>query len=124
MRFLTTLLLLLAFAVAQAAPTIPSDRVVIKFQTKLGIVTFQHNAHTARSNNCQTCHHTHAGTGQPRACHSCHTHEGTNDIPKVPDVIHLRCQGCHEANLKAGKPHGPLVKECKLCHVMVLPVPK
>lgn len=117
MKISVKLLLLLAPVTVMATQTIPEDKVFIGFETKLGVVPFNHQLHTDRAESCQTCHHTSTGEEPIKACHDCHTHKGGNDAPKVQDAIHLRCQGCHEENLKAGNPHGPVKKECKLCHI-------
>ena len=100
-----------------AAQKIPSDKAVITFTTKVGVTTFNHQLHATRAEKCESCHHAQEAKQPIQACHECHTHEGTDKAPKVKDALHLRCQGCHEENLKAGNPHGPIKKECKLCHI-------
>lgn len=108
----------LAFAaVAVGAPKIPADKELIVFDTKIGKVTFLHQPHTGRSENCKTCHHTYESGPEIKACDECHGEKAKDDVPKIKDAVHLRCQGCHQENLEAGKPHGPLKKECKLCHI-------
>lgn len=117
MRSIVFSLMLLVALPALGAPEIPPDKAVITFTTKLGVTTFNHQLHTTRAEKCETCHHTHTGDEPIKPCHECHKHEGGTEAPKTKDAIHLRCQGCHEENLKAGNPHGPVKKECKLCHV-------
>jgi hypothetical protein len=101
---------------------IPDDKAVVQFDTKMGVVTFNHLLHaTLRTNSCETCHHTHQ-PGEPfMACATCHKGRpghttGGAEVPKISTVIHLRCRGCHEYTLKElHKPAGPT--KCKLCHV-------
>ena len=104
-------------AVAQEL-VIPADQDVISFETKLGVVTFQHKKHAELSQTeCSTCHH----KLQPedtsvKACHACHGAD-VADAPKVKTAFHTTCIGCHEYTVKQGEEAGPLKKKCKLCHV-------
>jgi len=72
------------------------------FPTKMGTVTFQHQAHQGRVADCATCHHKGVEAG---ACHSCH--DGTK-APKFKDAAHKLCKDCHK------KMNGPT--GCKDCH--------
>lgn len=118
----------LMFAVACCAgyaageePAIPSEKEIIEFQTKLGVVTFRHQMHASLSaTECTTCHHTFkAEAGPVKPCHACHDHDkkSADDAPKVKTAFHARCIGCHEYTAEQGDPAGPLKKKCKLCHV-------
>ena len=119
-----TLMLLAVFAAAPVlvgaeTPQIPADQAVIQFDTKLGVVTFQHQKHADLSfTECTTCHHTfkpEAGeTVKP--CHECHGKDAA-DAPAAKSAFHTRCTGCHEYTVSQGDPAGPLKKKCKLCHV-------
>ena len=120
------LMLLVVFAACSAPalggePQIPADKEVIRFDTKLGVVTFNHRMHAELSfTQCTSCHHTYkAEAGGPiKPCHACHGHqaEGT-DAPVAKTAFHTRCTGCHEYTVAQGDAAGPLKKKCKLCHV-------
>jgi hypothetical protein len=100
-------------------PTIPADKSVIQFETKLGIVTFAHEKHAGLSiTQCSTCHH----KMQPsdtivKACHDCHKHKSEEASPKTKTAFHTRCTGCHEYTVASGQHAGPLKKKCRLCHI-------
>lgn len=98
--------------------TIPADKEVIQFDTKLGTVTFAHKMHADLSiTQCTTCHHKHQPADTTiKPCHECHKHEST-EPPKASMVFHTRCTGCHEYTVAGGQQAGPLKKKCKLCHV-------
>ena len=103
--------------------TIPPDKAVIMFNTKLGDVTFAHAMHAGLSTTeCKTCHH----ELQPddaviRPCHECHKHKSKEakqaGAPKTKTAFHTRCIGCHEYTVAGGEKAGPVKKKCKLCHV-------
>ncbi len=100
-------------------PQIPPDKVVIQFDTKLGVVTFLHQKHADLSfTECTTCHHTFKGeAGETvKPCHACHTDKSA-DAPAAKKAFHTRCTGCHEYTVSQGDTAGPLKKKCKLCHV-------
>ena len=110
----------------EASIVIPQDKSVIKFQTKIGDVTFAHRKHADLSiTECTTCHHKLEPTStvvQP--CHECHKHEGKKikdvedgEAAKTRDALHTRCIGCHEYTVAGGGHAGPVKKKCKLCHV-------
>ncbi len=105
-------LFVVALFVGTAIIAVAEDRgaAQVKYETKLGTVTFEHAAHQERT-DCVTCHH--SGTYDP--CMSCH--DGKNDkIPekmrKVKDAYHKNCKECHKE--KAPEVDG---KKCKGCHV-------
>lgn len=117
------LLSLIAGNVMAACLTIPENKTVIQFPSKLGDVIFAHKKHADLSiTQCTTCHHKHQPTDtvmQP--CHECHKHKVDKDDeaapPKTKTVFHTRCIGCHEYTVASGEPAGPVKKKCKLCHV-------
>ncbi|RMF73226.1 MAG: hypothetical protein D6738_09420 [Acidobacteria bacterium] len=105
-------------AFALAAAQIPEDKQVLKLETKMGTVTFEHAKHAGFEGvECQTCHHTFKGEGLPQACGECHGKK--DDAPKLQKAVHARCWGCHQEKADAGAKHGPLkgAKNCKKCHV-------
>ncbi len=100
------LVLLVVFAfVGSAIVAVASDKgpAEVKFDVKMGNVTFNHAAHQELVADCATCHH----TGGFESCKSCH--DGTK-APKSKDAFHNSCKDCHK---KEGK--GP--QKCKECHV-------
>ena len=118
--FFATLLLMFLSNGMAAELTIPEDKAVIQFQTKLGIVTFAHQKHSGLSiAECTTCHH----KIQPedtvvKPCHECHKHDSkSKDVLKTSKAFHTRCIGCHEYTAAGGQNAGPLKKKCKLCHI-------
>ena len=107
-------------SVAAQCITIPEEKKVIRFDSKLGDVTFAHQKHANLSiTKCTTCHH----KSQPsdtvmQPCRECHKHNaGDADPPKTKTALHTRCIGCHEYTIASGVPAGPVKKKCKLCHV-------
>ena len=104
--------------VQAGALTIPEDKTIIQFDTKLGVVTFAYQKHADLSiTECTTCHH----KSQPsdtvmKPCHECHQHK-TAELPKAKTAFHERCTGCHEYTVAGGEHAGPLKKKCRLCHI-------
>lgn len=98
--------------------TIPEDKAVIQFETKIGIVTFAHQKHAGLSiTQCTTCHHKLQPDDQTvKSCHECHPHE-SKEPAKTKIALHKRCTGCHEYTIAGGQHAGPLKKKCKLCHI-------
>ena len=98
--------------------SIPEDKVVIQFDTKIGIVTFAHQKHADLSiTQCTTCHHKHQPSDTVmKPCHECHQHKSTEPA-KAKTAFHNRCTGCHEYTVAGGQQAGPLKKKCKLCHI-------
>ena len=75
----------------------------LTFDTKMGTVTFPHNAHQQYA-ECNVCHH----TGDYTSCTSCH---GVNDdAPKARDAFHQLCKNCHQEQQA-----GPV--KCAECHI-------
>ena len=101
MKKMLFVLLLVAFA-ATAAFAVEGPPQV-KFDTKMGTVTFDHAAHQTRVADCQTCHHKGVDAG---TCKSCHGVDPA--APKLKDAFHTMCKGCHQDK---GGPTG-----CKDCH--------
>lgn len=117
-----TILLLALFAGSALAGclTIPEDKIVIRFDSKLGDVTFAHLKHANLSfTQCTTCHHkSQPGDHVMKPCHECHKHKAKDpEPPKTKIALHTRCIGCHEYTVASGVPAGPVKKKCKLCHV-------
>lgn len=100
--------------------SIPADKVVIEFDSKLGNVTFAHKKHADLSiTECKTCHHMlQPGDHVMQPCHDCHKHKAKEpEPPKTKQALHTRCIGCHEYTVASGRQAGPGKKRCKLCHV-------
>ena len=98
--------------------TIPADKEIIQFETKLGTVTFLHKMHADLSaTKCTTCHHKLLPTDETvKACHECHGKK-SGKAPRVKTAFHSTCIGCHEYTVAHGDKAGPLENKCKLCHV-------
>jgi DnaJ-class molecular chaperone len=96
------------------AAEIPADKATIKFETKMGTVTFPHKAHSERA-KCAECHHGLKEGETPKACSACHGKEAKDKSPKLADAAHKVCRTCHEKTVAAGKKAPG--KECKACHV-------
>ncbi len=103
MKKLVILLTVVAF-VSMAAISFAADKgpAQMKFEAKMGTVSFDHAKHQERT-DCATCHH----SGEYKACDSCH--DGTA-APKAKDAFHKNCKDCHKE-----KQQGPT--KCKECHV-------
>jgi hypothetical protein len=99
--------------------TIPPDKTVIQFETKIGVVTFAHQMHASLSiTECATCHHKMAADATViKPCHECHQHTEDAEAPKTKTAFHTRCIGCHDYTVAGGGHAGPVKKKCKLCHV-------
>lgn len=118
--FFATLLLMFLSNGMAVDLTIPEEKTVIQFQTKLGIVTFAHQKHDGLTNvECTTCHHKiQAEDSVVKPCHECHKHDAkSKDVLKTSKAFHKRCIGCHEYTAAGGENAGPLKKKCKLCHI-------
>lgn len=116
--FTIALLSLFVSNVIAGELTIPENKRVIEFDTKLGTVTFAHKKHAELSiTECTTCHHKHEQNDEKvKPCHECHQHKSKTEAPKAKKAFHTRCTGCHEYTVKGGQKAGPLPKKCKLCH--------
>jgi hypothetical protein len=116
----------LAFAVAvltvlAIAAEVPEGTEVLKLESKIGTVTFEHAVHAGLT-DCTTCHHTWEGEGDPQKCSSCHGAKETEEGgPKLMDAAHKTCGDCHKDKQEAGEKSGPLTdmksRQCKDCHV-------
>lgn len=108
---------------------IPNDKALIKFDTRIGIITFAHKKHADLSiTKCTTCHHDLVPEGANpdthvvpenttvKACHECHLYKSKTPA-KAKTAFHSRCTGCHEYTAAGGQKAGPLKTKCKLCHV-------
>ena len=119
--FIIALLTLITSNVMAEVLTIPEDKAVIQFETKIGVVTFAHQKHADLSiTQCITCHHEILPTDTVvKPCHECHQHKSTKsaEAPKTKIAFHNRCTGCHEYTVAGGQNAGPLKKKCKLCHI-------
>lgn len=88
-------------------------------------VTFNHQAHVDKIDDCTACHH----TGDMVACSTCHTVEGkaegnfinleramhaTKIAPRKDGVTPKSCVSCHEEQYKERR-------ECAGCHEIVTP---
>lgn len=88
-------------------------------------VTFNHQAHVDKIDDCAACHH----TGDMVACSTCHTVEGkaegnfinleramhaTKIAPRKDGVTPKSCVSCHEEQYKERR-------ECAGCHEIVTP---
>ncbi len=112
--------LVAASAAWAADPPIASDKQVIVFETKTGVVTFRHQNHADLSfTTCKTCHHTQEGDGPIQGCHECHHDKDEGAAIQAKKAFHLRCAGCHEYTIKERllDHAGPLKAKCKLCHI-------
>jgi len=96
--------LLAAFLlVCTLQPVAAQEPSLVVFDTPRGSVTFDHEAHQLKLEDCQACHH--AGQ-QPGNCRACHV--GAPGIPRSKDALHKTCKGCHL------KTSGPI--RCDACH--------
>lgn len=103
MKKLLLAMMVVAFASAVAfAAEGPAE---IKFEAKMGTVTFNHADHQGVVTDCTTCHHKGVEAG---TCKSCHGVDPA--APKSKDAYHDQCKGCHQE--KGAGPTG-----CKDCHV-------
>ncbi len=122
MRFKATIFVLLSLFTSNMIAgelTIPDDKAVIVFNTKLGDVTFAHAMHAGLSiTECTTCHHKmEPGDTAVKPCHECHQHKSDENAPKTKKAFHTRCTGCHEYTVAGGQHAGPVKKKCRLCHI-------
>lgn len=103
------LVLLAVFAiVGSALVAVAADKgpAEVKFEVKMGTVTFPHHEHQEIT-DCVTCHHNGDAEKGAAACRSCH--DGKK-APKAKDAFHKVCKDCHKKEKK-----GPT--KCKECHV-------
>ncbi|MGB5278910.1 MAG: cytochrome c3 family protein [Gammaproteobacteria bacterium] len=130
MRLKTCIIAVLSLFLSNAIAaelTIPPEKSVVEFKTKLGVVTFAHQKHAdLKITECKTCHHKiEPADTVVKGCHECHKPQpkGSKE-PPPPDqppydktAFHTRCIGCHEYTVAQGMTAGPQKKKCKLCHI-------
>ncbi|HKI49711.1 MAG TPA: cytochrome c3 family protein [Desulfobacteria bacterium] len=92
----------------------PEQPIRIMFKNTGGNVLFDHKAHLSENGyaiECVDCHHDIENEGDtPAACSECHGEDG-EDAPKLVDVLHQQCKGCHD---EGGS--GPV--KCAECHAL------
>ena len=98
-----SLILLVVVTLSTFAIAAPTE---VKYEVKIGTVTFNHEAHATYINDCIACHHT--GT-EPVGCKTCHLATKGN-APKAKDAYHKQCKSCHK-EMKQGP------TKCKECHI-------
>lgn len=102
--------------VVATAADIPAGKETIKFEAKIGNVTFGHKAHVDYGAKCEDCHHPVKDAEAKFLCSDCHDAKETKgNVLKLADAVHKNCKGCHEKTVAAGK-KAPS-KDCKACHV-------
>jgi len=107
MKKLVVLLAVIAFVATTSMVAFANNGPAeVKYDTKMGTVTFPHAAHQAQFKDCKTCHHKGVDAGK---CTKCHLAK-KGDAPKAKDAFHKQCKGCHKDMKK-----GPT--KCKECHV-------
>ncbi|NNJ96259.1 MAG: cytochrome c3 family protein [Gammaproteobacteria bacterium] len=130
MRLITTMIFVLSsfFGSAMAEElTIPPEKSVVEFKTKLRVVTFAHQKHAdLKITECKTCHHKiEPADTVVKGCHECHKQQPKDkkikpkegEPPFDKTAFHTRCIGCHEYTVAQGMKAGPPKKKCKLCHI-------
>ena len=103
MKKFFAVLILVAFVGIAANVVANNGPAEVKFDTKMGAVTFGHADHQAAVADCTTCHHNGIDNGSCRSCHD------GNKAPSFKDAAHKLCKDCHKDNA------GPT--KCKGCHV-------
>lgn len=98
MKKLVLMLMVIAFVATAAMAAMPGE---VKYDTKMGTVTFDHAAHKDRADSCKDCHH-----NGMKACLTCHDGD---KAPAAKKAYHQTCKGCHE---ESGQ--GPV--KCTGCH--------
>jgi len=106
MKKLIVLLAVVAFVATSMVAFANNGPAEVKYEVKMGAVTFNHAAHQKEVTDCATCHHKGLDAG---ACKTCHLAK-KGDAPKAKDAFHKQCKGCHKEMKK-----GPT--KCKECHV-------
>ncbi len=112
LAFLVAGLFLVSMCVMAA--DVPADKATIKFDSKIGTITFSHQAHSTYA-KCEECHHGMKADETAKSCGACHGKEAKGAVAKLSDAAHKSCRGCHEKAIAAGKKAPG--KECKACHV-------
>jgi len=107
MKKLVVLLAVIAFVATTSMVAFANNGPAeVKYEVKMGTVTFNHAAHQKQFSDCTKCHHKGIDAG---ACKTCHLAK-KGDAPKAKDAFHKQCKGCHKKMKK-----GPT--KCKECHV-------
>ncbi len=130
MRLITNIIIVLSFFLGSASAaelTIPAEKSMIEFKSRLGVVTFAHQKHAdLKITECKTCHHKiEPGDTVVKPCQECHKQQPKDKKIKPKEgeppfdkaAFHTRCIGCHEYTVAQGMKAGPQKKKCKLCHV-------
>ncbi len=106
MKRIIAVLLTVAFLAAGSMIAFAADPPAeAKFEAKNGTVTFNHTLHQDKVADCATCHHAGVEAGTCRSCH------GVDDAaPKMKDVAHKFCKGCHKDQ------GGNAPTKCNMCH--------
>jgi hypothetical protein len=110
-------------AVAGTQKAMPKDVIMLK-GAALGAVKFEHKLHTARTANCETCHHPSKqekpNAAPQQACSDCHTKVAKSPMKtKLQAAFHNptaaagTCIDCHKAETAKGKV-APM--KCMGCH--------
>ncbi|MCK5913925.1 MAG: cytochrome c3 family protein [Desulfuromusa sp.] len=94
---------ILVSSIATVVIAVATGPAEIKYEPKMGTVTFNHSDHQQLT-DCATCHH----TGEYAQCKSCHGVD--QSAPKVKNAYHKQCKDCHKEMKK-----GPT--KCKECHI-------
>ncbi len=102
MKRFIAVLLTVSFLAVGAVVALAEGPAEVKFETKMGDVTFPHETHQGFVSDCTTCHHKGLEAGTCKDCH-----DGTK-APKAKDAFHDLCKGCHKEK------NGPT--GCKDCH--------
>lgn len=98
--------LLLGAALAYAAA--PD---VMKFETKTGIITLNHKAHSGYKDvTCKTCHHEMKNDKVEKKCRDCHCAKAEGKKLTLKKAMHKNCKDCHKKIKK-----GPT--KCLKCHI-------
>ena len=96
----------------------PEEPVRVVYESKGGLVVFDHAAHTERmEGDCVACHHYDGDDDEKENCRDCHL---DNDIPIMhayhekgedflDDDTYYSCMSCHEEG-------GKDPKNCRGCH--------
>lgn len=96
----------------------PEEPIRVVYESKGGLVVFDHAEHTARmDDDCMACHHYDGDDDEKENCVDCHA---DNDIPIMhayhekgedflDDDTYQSCMSCHEEN-------GQDPKNCRGCH--------
>ena len=132
MRYLTTLLVVLAFVCVGAAQageptksTIKNNPIVIEGGTSPRMtVVFSHKTHRDKGFSCKTCHHESSADIPYSSCREeCHSTPGARerDSMSMFMAFHAKgtdrsCYGCHTMLAEKAPGAYPSFKGCRPCH--------